>query len=887
MRELGYRTVDMLVERLLDESAPPLRRATPAEMRARISRPAARGAAAVRRAAAPARRGRAPVHEPRRAPGLLRVRPVRRARGRARSATSSRARATSTRARGWRPPARRSSSSQVLDWFRDWVGLPRERRRDAAERRLGREHDGARRARASRVVGAMNDRLVAYVSDQAHSSLARGGARPRLPPGSGPRAPGRPPTAASPATLCAAAIEADARAGRMPVLRLRERRRDEHRRDRPAAGARARCAREHGLWFHVDAAYGGFAVLTERGRRALDGIGRADSITLDPHKWLYQPYECGCLLVRDARCSAPRVRDDARLPARRDPGDGGGQLRRPRHPADAHVARAQGLAVAVRVRRRRASPRRSTAASTSPRRRGGGSTSRRRSSSPSPPSLSRRLLPAPLRLRRRRGGPAQRRARRGARAERHRPHLVDARRRPLRAAHVHPRPRDGRGSTSSACSRSSSRAEVERGAGRDGVRAASGRRAGAGSPAPTPASPTSSACRSSARCRPDELERLARAAELREAAGGETIVEQWEASKDFYVVLAGTVDVSVEGERIRELGPGEFFGELAALDWGSGFGYPRLATVVAASRRAAAARPGERARTSSCATNAGRRARDRPRRARAAARRPDVIDPLERWRELGDKPDYAGLLTFGGPAVHAGPGELDGRRRRDRRRADRRPRLGPAGHALRPARDPRRELPAGAAPRGGDRRDEGAADRRLRRRARDPGRSGADARRRSSAPSARWSRPARCRSSSAATTRSPSRTSAPARHRTAPSGSSTSTRTPTPARRCSASSVSHGTPMYRLVEAGHRRSDALRPDRAARLLARRGGVRVAARARDHELLHARRPRARHRGGRASATIEIGGRRAGVPVGRRRRARSRRSRRARARPSRAG
>ena len=48
-------------------------------------------------------------------------------------------------------------------------------------------------------------------------------------------------------------------------------------------------------------------------------------------------------------------------------------------------------------------------------------------------------------------------------------------------------------------------------------------------------------------------------------------------------MLAGTVDVSVEGERIRELGPGEFFGELAALDWGSGFGYPRLATVSAAS----------------------------------------------------------------------------------------------------------------------------------------------------------------------------------------------------------------------------------------------------------------------------------------------------------------
>ena len=42
-------------------------------------------------------------------------------------------------------------------------------------------------------------------------------------------------------------------------------------------------------------------MLTERGRAALAGIGRADSITLDPHKWLYQPNECGCVLVRDGR----------------------------------------------------------------------------------------------------------------------------------------------------------------------------------------------------------------------------------------------------------------------------------------------------------------------------------------------------------------------------------------------------------------------------------------------------------------------------------------------------------------------------------------------------------------------------------------------------------
>ena len=58
-------------------------------------------------------------------------------------------------------------------------------------------------------------------------------------------------------------------------------------------------ARDEGLWFHVDGAYGAFFMLTERGRAAMKGIGRADSITLDPHKGLFLPYGTGCLLVRD------------------------------------------------------------------------------------------------------------------------------------------------------------------------------------------------------------------------------------------------------------------------------------------------------------------------------------------------------------------------------------------------------------------------------------------------------------------------------------------------------------------------------------------------------------------------------------------------------------
>ncbi|WP_420552934.1 pyridoxal phosphate-dependent decarboxylase family protein [Tenacibaculum aiptasiae] len=57
---------------------------------------------------------------------------------------------------------------------------------------------------------------------------------------------------------------------------------------------------EENLWFHIDGAYGGAAILSEKGSKALRGIERADSLTVDPHKWFYQPYEIGCLLVKDA-----------------------------------------------------------------------------------------------------------------------------------------------------------------------------------------------------------------------------------------------------------------------------------------------------------------------------------------------------------------------------------------------------------------------------------------------------------------------------------------------------------------------------------------------------------------------------------------------------------
>jgi len=57
--------------------------------------------------------------------------------------------------------------------------------------------------------------------------------------------------------------------------------------------------KEEDVWFHIDGAYGGAAILAKEGKKMLKGIGKADSLTVDPHKWFFQPYEMGCLLVRN------------------------------------------------------------------------------------------------------------------------------------------------------------------------------------------------------------------------------------------------------------------------------------------------------------------------------------------------------------------------------------------------------------------------------------------------------------------------------------------------------------------------------------------------------------------------------------------------------------
>jgi glutamate/tyrosine decarboxylase-like PLP-dependent enzyme len=140
-------------------------------------------------------------------------------------------------------------------------------------------------------------RLTVYCSDQAHSSVMKaawiaGVARDHV------RAVPSDDSYRMRADALRDAVQADRKTGLRPFLVC------------ATAGATntgavdplhqlADFASKEKLWLHTDSAYAGFSVLTERGRRLLDGLGRADSLTLDPHKWLYVPFECGCLLVRD------------------------------------------------------------------------------------------------------------------------------------------------------------------------------------------------------------------------------------------------------------------------------------------------------------------------------------------------------------------------------------------------------------------------------------------------------------------------------------------------------------------------------------------------------------------------------------------------------------
>src|SRR5439155_7056793 len=205
--------------------------------------------------------------------------------------------ATNTDAGAWRESAGPSQLElTVLDWFRKWIDYPREAAGVLVSGGSAANLTAIACAREA-IVGPMSPRIVAYASDQTHSSVARAarhlGFRPdqiRILP-TDERFRIR-------LDDLADAIEADTLAGRLPFLVIANG-------GTTSTGAVddlaaiSRLCRERGIWLHVDGAYGAFAVLTERGRSALAGLELADSVTVDPHKWLAMPFEVGCLMVRD------------------------------------------------------------------------------------------------------------------------------------------------------------------------------------------------------------------------------------------------------------------------------------------------------------------------------------------------------------------------------------------------------------------------------------------------------------------------------------------------------------------------------------------------------------------------------------------------------------
>jgi aromatic-L-amino-acid decarboxylase len=144
---------------------------------------------------------------------------------------------------------------------------------------------------------ADRERAVLYLTEQRHWSIDRAARVIGLRPDQLRPLPAGGAFLLRPAVL-ADAIRADREAGRLPWVVVAN------------AGATntgavdplrelAEVCRQEGVWLHADAAYGWAAALTAQGRAVLDGIGLADSITLDPHKWFGQSFEAGCLLVRD------------------------------------------------------------------------------------------------------------------------------------------------------------------------------------------------------------------------------------------------------------------------------------------------------------------------------------------------------------------------------------------------------------------------------------------------------------------------------------------------------------------------------------------------------------------------------------------------------------
>ncbi len=569
MRELGYRAVDLLVDGLAE--GPPLRRASAEEMQRRLSGSPPAGPQPFEQVLARLAEDVLPYRSRVDHPGFLAFIP---ASGTWPGALADLiASACNVYAGSWMESAGPSQVElEVLGWFKDWIGYPPAAAGSLVSGGSAANMTAIACAREAKA-GAMRDDLVLYVSDQTHSSIARAarvlGFRPeQVRVLATDRA-----LRLQPETL-AAAIETDLRAGRLPLLANANAGSTNTGAVDPLPELAEVCGR-HGVWLHADAAYGGFAVLSDRARGTLHGLGLADSVTLDPHKWLYQPFECGCLLVRNGEqlraafeIVPDYLRDSQAAPGETNFSDLGLQLTR--------ASRALKVWVSIQtfgLDAFRAAIERSLDLAEQ--------AEQRIAAGDSFELLAPRSLGIVCFRRRFDGLDEERHERRNAA-------LIAA----LEAS--------GRGLVSSTrlhgrfglrlCVLNHTTGQDDVDAvldflEREDVPEAAGPAAYERHPdvtesllgAPLAALPLFESLSAG------EAEEVAALAAERRAEPGETVVEQWGSERDFYVILEGTADVFVGDEHIRSLGPGEFFGELAALDWGAGFGYSRLATVVAGS----------------------------------------------------------------------------------------------------------------------------------------------------------------------------------------------------------------------------------------------------------------------------------------------------------------
>lgn len=185
----------------------------------------------------------------------------------------------------------------TIDWLRQMCGMP--------ESAGGLFVSGGSMANLTALVAARYNRLdnrtenaVVYFSDQTHSSIEKALRILAFAPEQGRKLPTddhfrlRLPELRQ-------ALAADRAAGRQPFCVIANAGTTNTGAVDTLSEIADFCAAEN-LWMHVDGAYGAAACLTERGKQLMAGIERADSLSLDPHKWLFQPFEIGCLLLRDA-----------------------------------------------------------------------------------------------------------------------------------------------------------------------------------------------------------------------------------------------------------------------------------------------------------------------------------------------------------------------------------------------------------------------------------------------------------------------------------------------------------------------------------------------------------------------------------------------------------